>query len=368
MRLTGTPLGVQVFVRDGDAVRSSAGGRAACFEVEPRPGGEGLGVAGRVYPGKLLVEPHGAHGLRVTNLVALEDYIAGVVPAELVLWSAEPAEIEAQAIAARTYALRSLVDRWATTHDAFLWDDTRDQVYVGTFSAGSSDGALRVQARLERALEASRDQVLVDERGALYDVRFHASCGGHTTSPANAFPLESSVTSGAVACAPCQRIGAEERGWSKEDKRRRRVHWSWTASRSDLRRLASDLDIGLSLRRMRIASRDGYGRWLTVELEGDAGKRTIDVTRLRAELDPAKLKSGLLLRTWPPTSDVTWGAPITGGLLFEGLGRGHGAGLCQVGSHDYAARGWSARQILTHYLADAHLITASDVGLVAQTP
>ncbi len=288
--------------------------------------------------------------MRVTNVVPLEDYVAGVVPSELVLWSAEPAEIQAQAIAARTYALRSLVDRSSTSRGVFLWDDTRDQVYQGRYRAGSSDAARRVEARLHAALRASRGQVLLDASGGFFDVRFHASCGGHTTTPARAFPLESKLTTGAVACGPCEELGALERSWPAGDKRRRSVHWTWTATRTDLDQLAAALDLGPHLRRLRPQTRDDYGRWLTVELQGDRGRRTIDVTRLRRELDPARLKSGLLLRTWPPA-----GEPITGGLLFEGLGRGHGAGLCQVGSHELAARGWSARRILAYYLSGSRL-------------
>ena len=57
-----------------------------------------------------------------------------------------------------------------------------------------------------------------------------------------------------------------------------------------------------------------------------------------------------MLTTWPPLGDL-----ITGGLAFEGVGRGHGAGLCQVGSHELAQRGWSARRILSHYLSGARV-------------
>ena len=43
-------------------------------------------------------------------------------------------------------------------------------------------------------------------------------------------------------------------------------------------------------------------------------------------------------------------------MHFEGLGRGHGAGLCQVGSHELAVAGWSARQILAHYLPRSRVV------------
>ena len=36
-------------------------------------------------------------------------------------------------------------------------------------------------------------------------------------------------------------------------------------------------------------------------------------------------------------------------LRVQGRGRGHGVGLCQESTRDYARAGWSAEQILKHY-------------------
>ena len=345
LRLTGTALGEIEFERVGDQIRSSLGASSTRFVVESRPGGGGVGLAGRIYPGELVVELHGAGGLRAFNRVALEDYVAGVVPAELVLWSAAPAEIEAQAIAARTYALRSIADRASRGGSAFLWDDTRDQVYGGRFQAGSSAAARSVEARLFDAVGRTRGLVLRGELGELYDIRFHASCGGHTTSPAAAFPLESTLHHEPVRCEPCLALGAEERTWSADDSRSREVHWIWTAEPRALGNLARSLGIGSNVRGYSAPEIDTHGRWHSVEIVGDVGRKRCDLTRLRRELGATHLKSGKLLRTWPAADEE-----VLRGLYFEGLGRGHGAGLCQTGSHEYATRGWTARAILAHYL------------------
>lgn len=348
VRVEHTQEGTQVFRRAGAGLVSTADGTAASVRLTPTS--TGLGLAGNIYPGEILIEAHGALGLKVTNLVALEDYIGGVVPAELVLWSAAPAEIEAQAVASRTYALRTLAHRRALGKRAFLWDDTRDQVYRGRFSVGSSAAAQRVQARLAKAVADSSGKVLRHATGELFDVRFHATCGGHTAAPSEALPGESTLTGGATACEPCARIGAEERSWSMDDSRRRQVAWRWTASRRDLDALASSLDLGKHLLRLDVLDSDDHGRWRTVRLTGTRESRDISLARLRAELDPARLKSGHILRTWPAP-----GHALSGGLMFEGLGRGHGAGLCQVGSHELAHAGWSAAAILLHYLPAAQL-------------
>jgi len=44
-------------------------------------------------------------------------------------------------------------------------------------------------------------------------------------------------------------------------------------------------------------------------------------------------------------------------VVFEGLGWGHGVGLCQWGAYFMAKRGFSAMQILEYYYPEANLET-----------
>ncbi len=352
VRIGGTPLGTIIFEREGDGVRTSAGGFAESFTASPAPGGEGLSLGGRVYPGVLVVTPHRVRGLRVENRVDLETYVAGVVPAELVLWSALPAEIEAQAITARTYALCCLdpaggcLDPAGGAAARCLWDDTRHQVYLGRFQSGDSAAASRVAARFESAMIRSAGIVLRERGRGLHEVRFHASCGGHTRAATTRARREGSGSI-AVSCAPCAEAGARERT-APADDRSRRVSWSWTASEADLRQLARSLDIGDRVHSLRSEEVDPHGRWTSVRVEGNRSPTVVNVARLRAVLGPDRLRSGRILKTWPAE-----GENIARGLYFEGLGWGHGEGLCQVGSHEYAARGWSSTRILQHYFPEA---------------
>ena len=43
------------------------------------------------------------------------------------------------------------------------------------------------------------------------------------------------------------------------------------------------------------------------------------------------------------------GAGDVEGWRFEGAGRGHGVGMCQIGAYLMAQRGLSYREILWHY-------------------
>ncbi|MFT7669884.1 MAG: stage II sporulation protein D [Planctomycetota bacterium] len=345
VRVIGSAEGEVAFHRAGDSISSSNGERAKSFLMREVPNGGGFILGERVYLGDLRISLGNDGGLSIENQVGLEDYIAGVVPAELILWSAKESEIEAQAIAARTYALRSLGRRKVLDANAFLWDDTRDQVYLGQFQPEDSDGSRRVAARLQRALQNSNSLVMRDSEGDLYDVRFHASCGGYTTSPAEAFPLESTWHHSPVRCEPCAKIGVEESSWPVLDKRRRRVHWRWTVPAADLNLLAQEMGSLGAVTSLSTPQIDGNERWQSVVLQGTAKSKRVSIEDFRRVLGAASLKSGRMVAVWPRV-----GERITGGVFFEGLGRGHGAGLCQIGSHEYAQRGWTAERILNHYL------------------
>lgn len=331
---------------DGALVRSSTGERAKFLEFEPEHAMRGIRLGDRSYRGTLRVESRPSGGLRITNHVPLEAYVEGVVAGEVVLWSAKPVELEAQAIAARTYALECLTRR---PLDPYLWDDTRDQAYRGIFLPTNA-GEIEVAAKLARAVEAT-DGVVLRRAGALYDSRYHASCGGQTATLGDVFPSESVIFAGSVPCAPCRAIGALERGRGEE---RGKVAWRAHFAADRLDRLARELRIGDRLLALRVARMDAHGRWIAVECRGELGSRTVEWNEVRRLLDAGVLKSGVIVETTPAN-----GAALTHGLTFDGVGRGHGVGLCQVGSHALASDGMSAEQILGHYYPLAQLESLS---------
>ncbi|MCH8030715.1 MAG: SpoIID/LytB domain-containing protein, partial [Bacteroidetes bacterium] len=125
------------------------------------------GTHRRVYHGALSVEiDNGRRAMRLINYVPLEDYVASVVASEYPFNELEG--VKAQAILARTYALRA-----AGKHDAYdLVDDTRAQVY---------EGAEKETEVTRAATEATRGQVLT-YRGSLVEALYSSSSGGHTAS------------------------------------------------------------------------------------------------------------------------------------------------------------------------------------------
>lgn len=316
-----------------DGIRS---GPRLVFEGSPNVRCEGV-----LHPGRLVVESHPGGGLRIKVELALEDYIECVVAAELTLWSAEPAELEAQAIAARSYALGTLLSRRQRLGDpdlATLWGGTRDQAYRGIFEPTGEQGSQAAARRLRRAMATTRGQVLF-LAGQPLAARFSAACGGHTADAVAVFPSPIRALA-QLKGAVCQ--GCEFRAVHPDpNDPRGPIAWEVTLSSNELRDLARTLGLGSRLLRYELGQQDRSGRWLTVLLVGDLATREVPAESLRASAGYQRLRSTRILSTWPHA-----GKDITDGLQFQGLGHGHGVGLCQQGARDAARAGQTSEQIL----------------------
>ncbi len=309
-------------------------------------------IDGRSYLGDLEVHPHPDGGLRVFVRVDLEIYVEGVVAAELPLWSSLPAELQAQAIAVRTYTLGALHRHPGPT--PFLWDGVQDQAFHGLYQPGENAGEQRAAVRLSRAVEATRGQVLM-QAGELYDARYHAACGGTTVDRGAIFP--GAPASPPVACEPCGQRAAQE----AQDgiPKRRPLTWEAQFSREQLDDLARQWRLGQRLMLIEPMQADPSGRWQTVRVQGDQRAVALPLHTLRRALGFGRWKSGRIVAleasgTGQP-ADRQHGLSARG-LTVRGLGRGHGVGLCQEGLHDYASMGWTDRAILRHYYPGTEVV------------
>ena len=135
------------------------------------PAGGSTLTLGRAYRGRILVDVPGKK-LRAINVLPLEQYLYGVVPAEMPsAWL--PAALEAQAVAARSYALANR--QAAAPFDVYA--DGRSQAYLG----------VSVETPAARqAVDETAGQVLL-YGGNVADTLFSASSGGWTQSAADAF-------------------------------------------------------------------------------------------------------------------------------------------------------------------------------------
>ena len=154
----------------------SAGGRSlANCGPELRAAGPGtIRIDGVAYRGALEVVPTRSDpgSLNAVNAVAVDQYVKGVIANESPP-SWPPAALEAQAIAARSFALSSSVGG----NGFDLYNDTRSQVYGGIDSETASSNA---------AAAATRGQVVLYQ-GQVAATFFSACSGGHTESIQNVF-------------------------------------------------------------------------------------------------------------------------------------------------------------------------------------
>jgi stage II sporulation protein D len=134
-------------------------------------GAASSGVIDGRYRGSLELDETASDRLDVVNRVGLESYLRGVVPVESPpTWA--PAELAAQAIAARSYAVASPPQRGFD-----LYADTRSQEYGG-YGAET--------AATDAAVSATVGEV-VTYAGKPVATYYFASSGGQTESVQNAF-------------------------------------------------------------------------------------------------------------------------------------------------------------------------------------
>jgi len=135
------------------------------------PGAGGSLTLGRAYRGRILVDVVDGK-LRAIDVLPLEQYLWGVVPAEMPS-SWLPDALEAQAVAARSYALATR--QLAAPFD--VYSDTRSQMYLGLGAEQTSTTA---------AVNATAGQVVL-YKGAIATTVYSSSSGGETSSSVDAW-------------------------------------------------------------------------------------------------------------------------------------------------------------------------------------
>ena len=135
---------------------------------------EPIAVGGVPYRGRLTLTLDGGL-VDVVDVVGLEQYLKGVVPSEMPSkWPA--AALEAQAVAARSYALANLTK--GRPYD--LYGDARSQVYGGIPAESESASA---------AVDATKGRVALFD-GKVANTLFFSTSGGRTVSALEAIGVD----------------------------------------------------------------------------------------------------------------------------------------------------------------------------------
>jgi stage II sporulation protein D len=285
----------------------------------------------------------GREGIDLIEAIPIEQYIAGVLTSELYAGWGE-ATYEAQAIAARSYALHERGRRMRQGDHFHVESTTQDQAYAGD----------RATPQAKRAAQATRGTVLTF-RDHILRAYYSSTCGGRAGSARDTWPVGPGF--GFNLDAPIQ---AHERSCPCDFSPRHR--WTIERPRAELaRRFAAwGRENGRPIRRLESvgtitpARRNVVGRPASYTVTDEKGVAfTLSAEELRLACNTGA--SGVPEIT--PETRV-----LSGDLVFvfkgdtatiEGRGFGHGVGMCQFGAEGLARQGRTARDIVQHYYRGA---------------
>jgi len=271
---------------------------------------EGVAWDGRRYRGALRFAARDGR-VRIVNVVDVESYLRGVVPAEMqASWPTEA--LKAQAVAARTYTLHHL-------------DARRDYDVCATVECQVYRGRDAEHPLADAAIAATAGEVLTYD-GAFARTFYHADSGGVIASAAEVWGADLPYLQ------------------AFQDVAHAGPHSSWVAA-LDPRAVgahlaAAGVPVG-NLLRLRILETSSSGRVTRAEVVGSAATAVLTGATLRNQLRAWGLKSTRFV--------------MTGDRTLRGEGWGHGVGMSQYGARALAARGYGYAQILGFYYPDTQL-------------
>ena len=288
------------------------------------------------YAGSLYFDTAGDSAINVINVLPLEEYLKGVVPAEIPSSDMEQYQaVKAQAICARTYALRKM----NITSDRFydVQGSISDQVY---------DGYGRHTANSDQAVEETQGMILTYNKKPA-TIYYHSTCGGKTESAVEVWPEVS---------APYLRSGTD--AVSDMFSCVASPYFRWTETKS-LMELDSAFNrfFGKTMMQnsvtdtvqvewnMNITGRSVSGR--VQEMQVNYADTAVVLTdyQIRRFLAPSgKLYLPSTLFYVSQSDDST--------LVIHGAGNGHGVGMCQYGALNMARRGFQYYHILSKYFPE----------------
>ncbi len=320
----------------------------------------------KLYGGDLVLQPNTYGTYTLVNEVPIETYLRGVVPYEIGL-GAPPATIEAQAILARTYALRNL--RRFAVDNYHLCADTQCQVYFGISGAATAS---------DRAIAATQGLVLTYE-DELIDALYSSTTGGVTAKFSDVWngpdrPYLRSVIDSVQGVwdlsqkplseeANIRAFLAIEQGFNEDD-------WElfrWQAE-SDLTEITQDLQTYLQRRQhplanltqvsqLQVAERSAGGRIQRLAVQSDLGVIELEKDEIiRALSAPRSLLFYLdPVYETPASEGASSAPPVLKGYRFVGGGWGHGVGMSQTGAYHLGELGWNAARIVQFYYPNTEL-------------
>jgi stage II sporulation protein D len=350
--LSSTQGGTVTVQRNGNTlqVRLGSNGQSGATDddIVIEPSG-GASVGGAWYSGRIRAHVNASGSIELINELPLETYLEGVVPHEIGRPDADAyAAVQAQAVAARTYALSRIRMNGARSFDVEA--GVADQVYRGR------DG----QDRLASAAIRDTRGIVLAYDGGLCETYYSATCGGHTSDIRTVWPdrrsapylygtLDRDPKSGDAFC-----IGAKNFRW--------RYTFSGRSLGATLRQTIP-VALGVSPDRVgdlvdiEVDGRTASGRVKRLKVTTSRDTFTVEGDRIRRVV-MLDVQRGRILPSTLFDVEVVMSGGRVGRASFVGGGNGHGVGMCQNGALGMARRGYSYSMILEHYYPGGDAQTA----------
>ena len=264
---------------------------------------------------------HRGKGVLVVNQVDLEEYVKGVVPAEVnSAW--HPEMLKVQAVAARTYALYQHM--LSASRDYDVAASIQDQVYRGRQG---------IDARVEKAVETTRGLVVTHQGAPIY-AAFSSTAAGITEDAVIVWSKDLPYLKG-VECP----FDIES------------PYYQWKASfkidtlEKNLRQQGFPVGTIATLTPLTLSR---AGRVATLRILHSKGELILRGEELRKAVG----------YTVVPSTQFTIES-IGQEIVLSGYGAGHAVGLCQWGAKELAELGYSFSSILRYYYPGTELQNAS---------
>ena len=298
------------------------------------------------FTGTLEVAPGPDGLLSLTEIVPVEEYLDGVLPAEMP--SSWPGEaLKAQAVAARTEVLSALGGK----HMLDGFD------FCATEHCRSYGGYTGHQPSTDAALAETRGNVLVCV-GRFAPTVFSANCGGcsennETVWSAPADAALRSISDVKAGKRASWRDGGIEK-WLKRppacycDHRAENFRWTRRFSGDELSEIVNRTYRVGTVRDIELLERGAGGRLTAVKIVGTAGAEVVR-KELNIRLAFGGLPSAMFI------VELARGPVSRSAFTFIGGGRGHGVGLCQDGACGMALSGKTSSEILHHYFSNVDI-------------
>ena len=275
-----------------------------------------------------------SEGVVMVNELPLENYLCKVVPSEMPA-SYQKEALKAQAICARSYAYRQIMDYAYPEYQAHVNDSTDYQVYNNSAS----------QQAATEAVQETAGKVLKYNGNIITAYYYSTSCGKTTTMAAWG-------TKEKAENAYLQSVEVKDQTGDYE----KNLPWyRWTvdvtaARLSTILYKNTGKDVG-SIRKIYISKRGPGKVALELKVKGDKGNLTVKTenkigSALAGDYDIRKQDgSKVKFRTLLPSAFITI-TKKNSQIHIRGGGFGHGIGMSQTGANEMAKQGKTYKEIL----------------------